>query len=76
MKITEKMWDYEGRKYIGIDNVIFKVPWRYNRVLGLEILGTTESLQMIEKDTIVKSFDFKTVTWDNQKYKVLTRIVF
>lgn len=76
MKITEKMWDYEGRKYIGIDKVIFKVPWRYNRVMGLDILGTTLSLQMIEEGTIVKSFDFKTVKWDNQEYKVLTRIVF
>jgi hypothetical protein len=76
MKITEKMWDYEGRKYIGIDKVIFKVPWRYNRVMGLDIIGTTQSLQMIEEGTIVKSFDFKTVKWDDQEYKVLTRIVF
>lgn len=76
MRITEKMWDYEGRKYIGIDGLIFKVPWRYNRVMGLEIIGTTKSLQMIDVGTDVKSFEFKTVQWDGQRYKVLTRIVF
>lgn len=76
MKITEKMWDYEGRKYIGIDGEYFKVPWRYNRVLGLKMSGTTLSLQMIEVGTEVKSFDFKTVTWGTQVYKVLTSIEF
>jgi hypothetical protein len=76
MIITEKMWDYEGRKYVGIDGMIFKVPWRYNRVMGLEILGTTKSLQMIDVGTEVKSFEFKTVRWDDHEYKVLTRIIF
>jgi hypothetical protein len=50
MRITEKMWDYEGTvKYLGIDGMIFKVPWRYNRVMGLEVLRKerAKSLQMI-----------------------------
>lgn len=76
MKITKKMWEHGGRRYIEIDHITFKVPWRYNRVLGLEINGTTFPIQMIPVDTLVQSFKFKTVVWEDTEYKVLTSITF
>lgn len=68
------MCDYGGRKYIEIDMVQFKVPWRYNRVMGVDVQGTTKSLQMLETGTDILSIDFKTVHWDGNEYKVLTSV--
>jgi hypothetical protein len=76
MKVTKKFWDHNGRKYIEIDYTTLKVPWRYNRVIWVDISGTTLSLQMIEEKTEVVSLQFKTVKWEDSEYKVLTRICF
>lgn len=53
MKITGEMWDSNGRKYIEIDNIVYKVPWRYNRVIGVTIENTTLPIQMLPVGTEV-----------------------
>lgn len=53
MKITREFWDWNGRKYIEIDHVPYKVPWRYNRVTGLAILNSTLPVQMLKLGTEV-----------------------
>jgi len=51
MKITSEMWDSNGRKYIEIDNMVYKVPWRYNRVIGVTLENTTLPIQMLPVGT-------------------------
>lgn len=33
MKVTQAFHDINGRKYICLDELRIKVPWRYNRVM-------------------------------------------
>ena len=74
MKITKTFHDIGGRKYIEVDNVKLKVPWRYNRVHSVEIHGTTLPIQMLESNTIVSNLEFETKKWDGEFYKILKSI--
>jgi hypothetical protein len=71
MIITKEFYDIGGRKYIDIDNVKFKIPWRYNRVMGLKIEGTTLPIQSLVKGTEIDNIGWDAKTWDGQEYKVL-----
>jgi hypothetical protein len=71
MIITKEFYDIGGRKYIDIDNVKFKIPWRYNRVMGLKIEGTTLPIQSLVKGTEIDNIGWDPKTWDGQEYKVL-----
>ena len=53
MKITRSMWVWNDRRYIEIDNETYKVPWRYNRVIGLEMQDTTLPIQSLPAGTEV-----------------------
>lgn len=69
MKITQQFWDHNGRKYIEIDGVIYKVPWRYNRVIGLVLENTTLPVQLLDVGTHV------TIEYtENMGTRVLKRI--
>jgi hypothetical protein len=69
MKITQTFWDHNGRKYIEIDRVRYKVPWRYNRVIGLVLENTTLPVQLLEVGTDV------TIEYtENMGTRVLKRI--
>jgi hypothetical protein len=69
MKITQPFWDHNGRKYIEIDGIGYKVPWRYNRVTGLTIENTTLPVQLLELGTEV------TIEYiENMGTRVLKRI--
>lgn len=74
MMITKEFYDIGGRKYIDIDNVKFKIPWRYNRVMGLKIEGTTLPIQSLEKGTQIVNLGWNGKNWDGQEYKVLNSI--
>lgn len=74
MIITKCFHDIGGRKYIEIDNCKIKVPWRYNRVDGVEIKGTTLPIQMLSIDTVISSLEFTTKKWNGKEYKVLKSI--
>lgn len=71
MMITKEFYDICGRKYIDIDNIKFKIPWRYNRVMGLKIEGTTLPIQSLTKGTEIDNIAWDTKTWDGHEYKVL-----
>ena len=73
MKVTKEFHDICGRKYIGIDNVTYKVPWRYNRVLGVKITGirTVQSLVIGEDVDIT----WAVVVYEGIQYKILTSII-
>jgi hypothetical protein len=72
--ITRPFHDIGGRKYIEIDHYKIKIPWRYNRVIGVGIEGTTLPIQSLPKDTRLTSVKFKTKIWEGEEYKVLESI--
>lgn len=74
MKITRPFYEHAGRRYIEIDHLKLKVPWRYNRVHSVEIKGTTMPLQMLEANTTVSHMSFETKNWNGETYKILKSI--
>jgi hypothetical protein len=67
------MYDIDGRKYIDIDNVRIKVPWRYNRVDGVKIEGL-KSIQELVKGDIIKSYQTVKKMWNGNVFYVLKYI--
>ena len=70
--ISRAWYDIQGRKYIDIDHVQFKVPFRYGRVLGCEVQGHVP-IQDMPVGTQVK-YTTKKVIWDGLEYLILQSI--
>ena len=71
--VGSSMYEVDGRKYIDIDNVKIKVPWRYNRVIGVEIKGL-KSVQELVKGDILKSYQVTKKVWNGNVFNVLKYI--
>jgi hypothetical protein len=72
MFITRAFFDIHGRKYIELDGVQVKVPFRYNRVTGVDVQGHVP-IQDMPAGTQVKA-EIRTVKWDGLEYYVLKSI--
>ena len=72
MKITRAFYDFGGRKYIEVDGQRIKVPWRYNRVIGVEQTGNVP-VQMLQVGTEVQ-IEVTTKYWESETFKVLKKI--
>jgi len=72
MFITKSWHDIHGRKYIDLDNIHVKVPFRYNRVTGVDVQGHIP-IQDMPAGTQVKA-EIRTVKWDGLEYYVLKSI--
>ena len=70
--ITRAWYDIQGRKYIDVNGIRIKVPFRYNRVTGVDIQGHVP-IQDISVGTQVKVTTRK-VQWDGLEYYVLKSI--
>lgn len=71
--VSEGMYEIGGRKYIDIDGIRIKVPWRYNRVNGVTVNGIV-SLQELKKGDVLKKFEFVTKIWNGESFYVLKMI--
>ena len=71
-KIHKPMYDWDGRKYIELEDIgRIKVPFRYGRVM-CKLLGD-KTLQEMQPGTLVEAFiDIK--TWDCVEHKILYSI--
>lgn len=71
MKVTKEFYDVGGRKYIGLDQMIVKIPFRYNRVMchvhGFVPIQEYKLGQEVEADIEMR-------TWDGEKFPVLKEI--
>jgi hypothetical protein len=67
------MYEIDGRKYIDIDNVRIKVPWRYNRIDNVEIKGL-KSIHELVKGDIIKSYQTVKKMWNGNVFYVLKYI--
>jgi hypothetical protein len=70
--ITKAFFDIHGRKYIELDGLQVKVPFRYNRVTGVDVQGHVP-IQDMPAGTQVKA-EIRTVKWDGLEYYVLKSI--
>lgn len=70
--LTKSWYDIQGRKYIELDGLQVKVPFRYNRVTGVDVQGHIP-IQDLPSGIQVKA-DIRTVKWDGLEYYVLKSI--
>ena len=70
--VTKSFFDIHGRKYIELDGLQVKVPFRYNRVTGVDVQGHIP-IQDMPAGTQVKA-TIRTVKWDGLEYYVLKSI--
>ena len=71
MKITKPFHDAEGRKYIEIDGISCKVPWRYNRVM-CKVNGLTPLQDLVIGQEVRAIIERR--VWDNENYLVLKEL--
>jgi hypothetical protein len=72
MIITKAWHDIHGRKYIDLDGLHVKVPFRYNRVTGVEVQGHIPIQDMLTGMQV--NAEIRTVKWDGLEYYVLKSI--
>ena len=70
--LTKAFFDIQGRKYIELDGIHVKVPFRYNRVTGVDVQGHVP-IQDMPVGTLVTA-EIRTVKWDGLEYYVLKSI--
>jgi hypothetical protein len=70
--ITKSFFDIHGRKYIELNGLQVKVPFRYNRVTGVDVQGHVP-VQDMSIGTQVNAV-VRTVNWDGLEYYVLKSI--
>lgn len=70
---SDGMYEICGRRYIDIDNLQIKVPWRYNRVIGVFVSGL-KTVHELKKDDLIKNLEFDTKTWNGETFYVLKSI--
>lgn len=70
---SDGVYEIGGRKYIDIDGIRIKVPWRYNRVTGVDVIGL-KTVQELKKGDVLKKFEFITKTWNGETFYVLKMI--
>lgn len=70
--VTKAFFDIHGRKYIELDGLQVKVPFRYNRVTGVDVQGHIP-IQDMPVGTQVTA-EIRTVKWDGLEYYVLKSI--
>jgi hypothetical protein len=72
MFITKAWYDIQGRKYIDLDGLRIKIPFRYNRVTGVIIHGHIPIQEMCIGSCV--DAEIRTVKWDGLEYYVLKSI--
>jgi hypothetical protein len=70
---SDGMYDKCGRKYIVIDQVEIKVPWRYNRIMGVSRTGL-KTIHELQRGDTIKSFEYTSKLWKGDIHYVLKSI--
>lgn len=69
------MYDIEGRKYIDIDGLRIKIPFRYGHIIGVTVNGFKSIFEICPGD-FIKSFEFTTKKWNGEIFHILKSITF
>lgn len=74
MKVTKEFYEIEDRRYIDLDGERIKVPWRYGRVMGVDIYSpTARTIQSLKIGEVVQA-RIKFVEYEGKMYKILANI--
>lgn len=65
--------DVNGRKYIDVDGIRIKVPWRYNKISGVETKGFKTIYELKPGDNI-KHIEFFKKEWNGETFYILKSI--
>ena len=71
--VGSELYEINGRKYIDVDGLRIKVPWRYNRVTGVEIKGL-KTIQELRAGDSIKKIVYETKKWNDETFYVLKYI--
>lgn len=71
MIVTRSFFDIGGRKYLELDGIRVKVPFRYGRVM-CDVVGLV-TVQELVKGQRVRA-DIQEKMWEGQKFLVLKEI--
>jgi hypothetical protein len=71
--IGSELFTKGERRYIVIDGAEIKVPWRYNRIMGVSVSGP-KTIHELKKGDTVKSYTYTSKIWEGDIFYVLKSI--
>lgn len=69
------IYEVEGRKYIDIDGMRLKIPFRYGHIVGVTVNGF-KSIYEIRQGDSIDGFEFTTKKWNGETFHILKSITF
>ncbi len=67
------VYEVNGRKYIDVDGLHIKVPWRYGKMSGVTTKGLRTIFELRPGD-VIKTCEFTKKIWNGSVYYVLKSI--
>jgi len=71
--ITKPIYQVGQRYYIEIDKTVYKIPFRYNRIM-CEIPKGVKTLYELQEGDLVSNIQYKKVIFEGDIFKVLKSI--
>jgi len=71
--VTKPIYNVGPRKYIELGHVVYKIPFRYNRIM-CEIPVGSKTLYELQEGDYVSHIVYKNVIWEGDIFKVLKSI--
>jgi hypothetical protein len=71
--IGSELYTKNDRRYIIINGTEIKVPWRYNRIMGVEVNGP-KSIHDLKKGDVIEDFTYTSKIWKGDIFYVLKSI--
>ena len=71
--VGSPMYDLDGRKYIDIDGIRIKVPFRYGHISGVSVHGF-KSIYELKQGDFIKSFEMTEKKWNGSTFYILKSI--
>jgi hypothetical protein len=69
------IYEIDGRKYIDIDGMRIKIPFRYGHISGVTINGF-KSLYELKQGDLIEKFEMNKKLWNGEVFYVLKSITF
>lgn len=69
------IYEIDGRKYIDIDGLRIKIPFRYGHIVGVTMYGF-KSLFEIKPGDVIEKIEFTQKKWNGETYYILKSINF
>ena len=71
--VGSPIYEVEGRKYIDIDGIRLKIPFKYGHISGLKVNGF-KSVYELRQGDFIKSFEMAEKKWNGSVFYILKSI--